>query len=328
MPPAADSSRLLHLSDADVRGSGLAPLEVVDLLTRAFLERAAGRAEVPPKDGVHPVPEAFLHAMPASIPALGAVGLKWIAAYPGNRARDLPAVSGLVVLNAPDTGLPLAVMDAAWITAARTAAASVLSARFLARPEASALGVLGCGVQARSHLTAFAAAFPLSRVWVHDRHPERARALSEELSAVLGLGIEPVGSVREVVEGSDLVVTAGAIQRVPHGAVQAGWLAPGAFASLVDYDSAWSPAGLREIDLLCTDDRAQLERARGEGRFRDLPSVHADLAELVAGRKVGRTSPRQRTAACNLGLALGDVAIAAEVHRRALERGLGTWLPR
>ena len=100
---------------------------------------------------------------------------------------------------------------------------------------------------------------------------------------------EPVDTVREVVEGMDLVVTAGAIHSTPHGAVQAGWLAPGAFASLVDYDSAWSPAALRELDLLCTDDTAQLQRARDGGRFQELPALHADLAELVR-KTEGRTN--------------------------------------
>jgi ornithine cyclodeaminase/alanine dehydrogenase len=325
---ADELPRLLYLSDADVRAAALGPLEVLELLTRAFSERAAGRAEVPPKEGVHPAPDALLHAMPASIPDMGAVGLKWIAAYPGNRARQLPAVNGLVVLNDPDTGLPLAVMDAAWITAVRTAAASVLSARFLARPEASSLGVLGCGVQARSHLAAFAAAFPLRRVRVHDRHPERARALAQEMGPLLGLAIEPVDSVRAVVEGLDLVMTAGAIHRSAQGAVQPGWLQPGAFASLVDFDSAWSAGALQELDLICTDDLAQLQRFRVEGWFRDLPPVEADLAELVGGRKPGRTSDVQRTAACNLGLALGDVAVASRLYRIARERGLGTALRR
>ena len=320
--------RLHYLSDAEVRAAAPGPREVVELLTRAFEERAAGRTEVPPKDGVHPVPGALLHAMPASAPALGAVGVKWIAAYPGNRARELPAVSGLVVLNDPDTGLPVTVMDAAWITAIRTAAASVLSARFLARREAASLGILGCGVQARAHLAAFASAFRLQRVRVHDRHPERARALAEEMEAVVGCHIEPAGQVREVVEGLDLVVTCGAIQRVPSGVVQAAWLAPGAFASLVDFDSAWTAAALRELDLLATDDLPQLERFREAGWFRDLPAVSVDLAALVSGRIPGRTSAAQRTAACNLGLALEDVVVAVEVDRRARQRGLGTPLLR
>ena len=320
--------RLLYLSDAEVRATAPGPRQVVELLTHAFLERAEGRTEVPPKEGVHPSPDALLHAMPASVPALRAVGVKWIASYPANRARRLPAVNGLLVLNDPDTGLPLAVMDAGWITALRTAGASVLAAHFLARPASSSLGILGCGVQARSHLMAFAAAFPLRRVRVHDRHPERARALAEEMEGTVGVPIEPVGSVREVVEGLDLVVTAGSIHRVPQPAVQPGWLAPGAFASLVDFDSAWSRAALGELDLLFTDDVAQLQRFRDGGWFRDLPPVQADLAALVAGTCAGRTAHHQRTATCNLGLALGDVVLAAEVYRVATERGLGALLRR
>ena len=95
----------------------------------------------------------------------------------------------------------------------------------------------------------------------------------------------------------------------------------------MDYASPWSAAALGEMDLVCTDDRAQLEAARRSGPVARLPAVHADLAELVSGRRRGRSTEGQRTLACNLGLALADVVAAVLVFRRAQEAGLGTRLP-
>jgi ornithine cyclodeaminase/alanine dehydrogenase-like protein (mu-crystallin family) len=123
------------------------------------------------------------------------------------------------------------------------------------------------------------------------------------------------------------VVTAGPILRRPHGTIAAGWLAPGAFASLVDFDSYWSREALAEADKFCTDDRAQLAHYQTLGYFQGIPKVHADLGELVTGQRPGRESPEERTITCNLGLAMDDLATAPLVYRRALDRGLGTWLP-
>ena len=90
---------------------------------------------MPPKPGVHSRPDAFIHAMPAYIPALHAIGMKWVSGYPANQARGLPYITGLLILNDDETGLPLAVMDCTWITAMRTGAATALAAKYLARPE-------------------------------------------------------------------------------------------------------------------------------------------------------------------------------------------------
>jgi ornithine cyclodeaminase/alanine dehydrogenase len=136
-----------------------------------------------------------------------------------------------------------------------------------------------------------------------------------------------VSNPREAVTGCDMVVTAGPILRSPHATIQAGWLDEGAFASLVDYDAYWSRAALKEADKFCTDDVPQLEHYRSIGYFQDIPPVHATVGELVTGQKPGRQSAQERTITCNLGLALDDMATAPIIYRRAVERGMGTWLP-
>ena len=98
--------------------------DVIAALEAMFREKGAGRVEMPPKPGIHPRADAFIHAMPAYIPALGAAGIKWVSGYPDNQANGLPYIAGLLILNDPETGVPLAVMDAPWITAQRTGAAT------------------------------------------------------------------------------------------------------------------------------------------------------------------------------------------------------------
>ena len=118
-------NRLLYLSYSDVQGLGVTMAEVIEALESAFREKGKGKVEMPPKPGVHPTnPDNFIHAMPAYIPALGSAGVKWVAGYPENYKRGLPYITGLLILNDVETGLPLAVMDWVWITAMRTGAAT------------------------------------------------------------------------------------------------------------------------------------------------------------------------------------------------------------
>ena len=320
-------SELLYLSRADVERVSLPMSEMIDLLALAFREKGEGRVEMPPKPGIHPRPDAFIHAMPAYIPAMKAAGVKWVSGFPANQARGLPYISGLLVLNDDETGLPIAVMDCTWITAYRTGAATALAARYLARPESATVGILACGVQGRANLLALAAIFRLERVYAYDTSAEVQARFVREMSEALRLEIVGVAGPRAAVEGSDLVVTSGPILRKPTPTIEAGWLRPGSFASLVDFDSYVSGAALAEADRIVTDDLPQFRYYREHGYFQATPEPEASLDELVVGRKPGRTAAAQRTIAINLGIALDDMAVAPEILRRAHARGIGTRLP-
>jgi ornithine cyclodeaminase/alanine dehydrogenase len=318
---------LLYLSQSDVAGVGLTMEEIIAALECAFREKGEGRVEMPPKIGIHTMPDAFLHAMPASIPAQKTAGMKWVGGFPENSRRGLPYITGLLILNDPETGVPIALMDCTWITAKRTGAATAVAAKFLARPESETVGILGCGVQGRSNLEALKAVFPLKRVHAYDPYPELAAGFAREMSAQWEIEVAPVSDPKQAVVNSDIVVTAGPILRKPHATIQRGWLREGAFASLVDFDSYWHPAALHEVDKFCTDDVPQLHHYRDIGYFQDIPPIYADLGDLVTGRKPGRQKKEERTIACNLGLALDDMATAPLIYQRALEKGIGTWLP-
>ena len=319
--------QLLYLSQSDVSATGLTMADTIDLLETAFLEKGQGRVEMPPKPGIHPGGgDNFIHAMPAYIPAMNSAGIKWVGGFPDNAARGLPYITGLLILNVTDTGLPLAVMDCVWITAMRTGAATAVAARRLARPESSVVGILGCGVQGRTNTEALSVLFPLERVMAYDVNVGAASAFAEDISSRLELEVVIVDRPREAVSGCNLVVTAGPILRQPHATIQPGWLDEGAFASLADFDSYWRPEAMKEAAKFCTDDTAQLRHYQEVGYFQDIPPVYADLGELVCGLKPGRETPSERTMTANLGLAMDDMAVAPTIYRRAVELGIGTWL--
>ena len=207
--------RILYLSRADVEATGVTMSEIIAALEVAFHEHGEGHVEMPPKPGVHSMPDAFIHAMPAYIPALHAIGVKWVSGYPENYKRGLPYITGLLILNDEETGMPLAVMDCTWITAMRTGAATAVAAKYLARPESETVGILGAGVQGRSNLEALNTLFPIKRVVAYDILPPAAKTFAREMSDRFGLEIVTTTEPRQAVEGCDMVVTAGPILRVP-----------------------------------------------------------------------------------------------------------------
>lgn len=324
---AMPERQLLYLSKRDVEAVGLKMAEIIESLEITFRAKGEGRTEMPPKPGIHPGnADSFIHAMPAYIPDLKSAGIKWVSAFPDNPAKGLPYITGLLILNDAETGLPLSVMDCVWITAKRTGAATAVAARYLARPDSSVVGILGCGVQGRSNLEALKELFPLKKVMAYDVDANAARTYAEEIGARLDLEVAPVATPQEAVSACDIVVTAGPILKRPHATIQAGWLDKGAFASLVDFDSYWHPAAIAETDKFCTDDTAQLRMYQQMGYFQDIPDIHADLGDLATGQKPGRQTPEERTMTANLGLALDDMAVAPLLYKRALEQGIGTWL--
>lgn len=322
-----DHHQLLYLSRAHVEEIALGLPEMIALLETVFLEKAHGRTEMPPKPGIHTRPDAFLHAMLAHVPALNAAGIKWVGGYPANKEKGLPYISGILILNDDETGFPIAVMDSTWITAYRTAAATALSAKYLARPDSKTAGMIACGVQGRTNLEALNCLFPLERVYAYDVIPEVQAKFVKEMSDKLGLEIVGVFEPKQAVINSDLVVTSSPIYRIPRPIIEKDWLQKGAFASAVDFDTLWTTAALHQFDRISTDDLAQMAYYASIGYFVNLPQPYAELADLVSGKKPGRQNEDERNIAMNLGLALEDMAVARQIYLDALKKEIGIWLP-
>jgi len=320
-------TRLLYLSKEDVIAAGVSMAEIIDLLEIAFKEKGKNQTEMPPKPGIHPGGgDNFIHAMPAYIPAMKAAGIKWVGGFPSNLKLGLPYITGLLILNDAETGLPVAVMDCVWLTGMRTGAATALSARYLARPDSKVVGILGCGVQGRTNLEALKELFPIEQAKVFDVDADAAKQYAEEMRNRIAVDVDVVAEPMAAVSDSDIIVTAGPIMKKPHATIQVGWMAEGAFASLVDFDSYWHPAALHEAAKFCTDDTAQMRHFKTLGYFQDTPAIHADLGELAVGAKPGRETAEERTMTANLGLAIDDMAVAPLIVKKAKEKGIGTWL--
>lgn len=316
-----------YLSRQDVENVNLPMGAIIQALETMFREKGHGQVEMPPKPGIHTRKDAFIHAMPAYIPSMKAAGMKWISGYPENQSMGLPYITGLLILNDPQTGLPLAIMDATWITAQRTGAATAIAAKYLARPESTTAGILACGVQGRSNLEALATVFKLTKVKAFDIYPDVAQRFAREMSQRIQTEIEVVRHPKEAVVGLDLVVTSGPILKQPSPVIEVNWLAEGAFASPVDFDSYWQGDALRQADKLATDDIAQMDYYRQAGYFQDTPQPYADLGAIVAGQQPGRETAHERTISINLGIALEDMATAILIYQKSRELGIGTELP-
>ncbi|NWG11033.1 ornithine cyclodeaminase family protein [Candidatus Bathyarchaeota archaeon] len=319
---------ILYLSKADIERLDISMEEIISVVEQAFREKAKGEVEVPPKPGIHPQKDAFIHAMPAYLPNMKAAGVKWVSGFPKNPERGLPYISGLLVLNDVETGFPLCVMDCTWITAKRTGAATAVAAKYLAKEDSKTFGVLGCGVQGRSNLEALLVVCKeLEEVRAYDVSAENLQKYVEEMTAKHELRIVPVDSPRKAVENCDVVVTAGPILRQLSPVIEAPWFKHGGFACPLDFDSYWKPKAMRSMDKFCTDDREQLKYYRQQGYFQDIPRVYAELSEVVSGEKFGRENPEERIMAMHLGLAIEDMATAVLVYKKAKEKNVGIKLP-
>ena len=217
-----NTDTVLYLSRKDVEAVGVSMPQVIDALEGMFREKGEGRVEMPPKPGIHPRKDAFIHAMPAYIPGLQSAGMKWVSGYPDNQKKKLPYISGLLILNDPDNGIPIAVMDATWITAQRTGAATAVAAKYLARTDSSSVGILACGVQGRSNLEALSCVFEIEKVKAFDMYPEVAEKFAREMTEIVQVEIETVNDPKEAVVGLDLVVTSGPILKNPNPVIEAG----------------------------------------------------------------------------------------------------------
>ena len=270
--------------------------------------------------------------MPAQVDQPDAFGLKVITVFPGNEGTRYDSHQGAVLLFEPEHGTLVAIMDAASVTAIRTAAVSGLATRELAREDASDLAILGSGVQARTHLEAVSLVRRLRRVRVWSRHEANRKSFAEWAGGRFGVDVELCDSARAAVTGSDIICTVSS-SRTP--ILEGAWLKPGAHINAVGS----SMPEARELDSdavrrarLFVDRReSALNEAgdflipRKEGVIDDRHLL-GELGEVLLGRMKGRESPQDITLFKSLGLAVEDVASAHTVWRAAVERHAGASL--
>ncbi|WP_428261533.1 ornithine cyclodeaminase family protein [Haliangium sp.] len=309
----------LILTQRDIR-SLITMDAVVPAVEKAFLAHGRGDVQMPAKVYIDlPQHGGDFRAMPAYM--AGAAGVKWVNSHPGNPTKNaLPSVMGIYILSDPDTALPLAIMDATWLTALRTGAAGAVASKYLAVSQPSSIGFVGCGVQARVLLAAHRVLYPGDMaLFMADADRDVAEAFADEVG----------GQVADVerAAGCDIVCTS-TPSRTP--IIQRAWLSEGTHVNAMGADGPGKqeldPAILKAAKVVI-DDHGQAHHsgeinvplatgALSEG------DIHATLGEIVAGAKPGRQGS-EITVFDSTGLAIQDVAVARAIYDTAVERELG-----
>jgi len=331
------SPRVLYLSRRDVEAVGGAQSDLyMQALRRALTAHAEGDTVQPLKpylraSGTNGHIADRIIAMPAHIGDPGVSGLKWIGSKHDNpQVAGLERASAVIVLNDPRTNYPIGILEGSLISAWRTAGVTCLAAQHLARRRFTEVALVGCGVIGRTHVTGLLEQFEwIEAIHLYDARPDAASALAERLREQhTDVVVRIAASAEETVRAGEVVITCTVTDR-PY--LPFSWLRPGAFVSNVSIMDVHKDVFLG-ADKVVVDDWDQSNREKKllnqlvlEGLF-SRERLHAELGEVVSGRRPGRERDDEIILLNPMGIAIEDIACAAEVYLRAKRQGVGTWL--
>lgn len=320
---------MLVLSEREV-ATLLDVKELIQALQRAHIQFSTGKAVMPVRQVV-PLPQikGRITCMPGYLGESNVLGMKVVTFFQENPKRGLPTILGTIHLYDTDTGTLIAVMDGTYITAIRTASVSAMATKVLANPETPVMGILGAGVQARAHIRALCKVRRISKIKIYSPSEKGAQKVKEELESEVGVNIEPVASPQAAVQEANLLVT---VTTAKEPLLKAEWLKPGTHINAV---GSHRP-DLREIDgatmkraRVFVDSREAIMAECGdvllaikEGAISE-DHINAEIGEVLAGKKPGRTGAEEITLYKSVGIAIQDVATAQLVYRKAIEKRVG-----
>jgi alanine dehydrogenase len=322
------------LSGSDVQELSLSPADVLASVETALRAQGEGEVVLEPREHLVPDPEFHGHfnLLRSYVRPLGVAGVKVVGDYADNYRLGLPSELALLTLYDPRTGVPLAIVDATEITERRTGAVTAIGARHLARRNAKVLGHIGARGTAFSNVTMLDAEFSFDEIRVTSRRPESREAFGAALEQTLGKPVRVVESIEEAVRGADIVVEATRLIE-PAPILRTEWIERGALVVPYGTMSAVELSLTATMDKIVVDDWQQCR----QGRFGSLrphveqgllseANLHGELGQIVAGKLSGREHDDERILFWHRGLATTDLAVGELLHRRAVERGVGTVL--
>ena len=312
---------LRYLSQSTLENLQLTTEAVVEGIETLIRGRSHSQVWNAPKAVVTPADGRYMMATLSAADNPPFLAVKSLLLNPLNPQRGFKSINALVVLHDSDNGLPLAIIDGNWITAVRTAGLSTVAAKRLARPDASIAAFIGCGVQAHSHLRAFAELFPLKEIRAFGRGTANRDTFCHAAKK-MGYATFASSTAQEAVSGADLVISSVTISPQLTPFINARWLKPGAFATQTDLAASWHADSMPAFDRIVIDDLEQ--ESKMQQPLVDPSIVSGDLTNLVNGDILARCSKDERTAFVFRGLALGDLAVAALAYQRACELSKGT----
>lgn len=303
-----------YLSGEALAELGITTSEIIESVEELISGSANSSVWSAPKAVILPEDGRYMMAALAAADAPALLAVKTVVLNPRNPSRGLPAINGLVTMLDSETGLPAAILDGNWITAVRTAGLSAVAAKYMARPDSSVLAFIGTGVQARSHLSAYADMYPLEEVRIYGRGQANIDRLSQRANE-LGKSAVVCGSGKEAVTNADLIVSSVTYSATLEPFLDANWLKPGAFAAITDLGLPWITASLSAFERIVIDDLQQ--EAALPNKLAPPELVTGDLAGLVLGKFEGRGQDDERSSFIFRGHALGDLALSAVAFRKA-----------
>ena len=305
---------------------------VLEAVEGSFKAYAEGKVLLPPKI-VLDLDErrvGRINAMPAYLGGTFDIcGIKWIAGFPGNPVKyGIPRATGLIIINDSKKGTPLAIMDGTLISAMRTGAVTGVGAKYLAKRDSETVGIIGCGVQAKTQLMALRVVLgELKQVRAFDTRRETAERYAKEMNAKLGLTVTAVDTPREAVEKADVIVT---VTVADEPIVKKSWVGPGTlFSHIGSYQEEEYDVVLNS-DKIVVDDWEQVKhrgtpvlvKMYNEGLIRE-DDIYATLGEIAVGKKLGRENDDERIFLLPIGMGSEDIAVASRVYEKALQKGIG-----
>lgn len=329
---------MAYLSLEDVSKSAPTKIETINLMEETLQSHGKNDYVMPPKVSIRvsgTLEEANsepydIHggfaAKPAFIKKGSVSGVKWISGFPDSRDKfGLPQTSGLTILSDTLSGIPLAVMDATWLTAERTAAVTMVGIKHLAKESDETFGMIGCGAVGTKHVEYAPYAMPnLKKIYIYDIYESAMDHLIKEVQPKTDIEIIKATSYEELVKSSDVFTSA--VSKAPdqQPEIKDQWITPGQTLFLCSLIDLYEDVTLKRADKYIVDSIEDHEEYEKRGSYpKGIPSIHSELGEVVAGMKPGRETEEEIIISCNVGMAIEDMALSAAISKKALINGLG-----
>ena len=325
------SHQLLFLSQEDILSLKIPYEDIIDATEKVMSAHAKGLCQLPSKIHVNPIPGTYMNAMPAYIGDQNIAGLKWVTGFPENRKLGYPVTWGLMVMNDCTTGAPLAVMDARWITAVRTAAVAALTAKYCAVKDTKAMTIVGAGEQGRWNARLMKIVLPqLERIYVTDLYETATKNYMEKMAPLMP-DVEFVPIYEEekrqnAIDNSQILLTA--TQRGDKPLIYCEMLHKGMLGIPLE-STAWEgKTYTRFADRFVCDDRGLVDTYLKDGKYTDgLPETMYTIGEIINGDVPGRANEEEFVITSCHGIALSDVAVGDLILQKAKESNAGITLP-
>lgn len=325
------SHSLLFLSQEDILSLKIPYEKVIDVVEEVMSLLDKGETQLPAKIHVNPRPGTYLNAMPAYINGnYDATGMKWVAGFPENRQKGLPVTWGLMIMNDSETGAPLAVMDARWVTAVRTAAVAAITAKYCAVKGTEEITIIGAGEQGRWNSRLLKMVLPtIKKIHIGDLYPQAIDSYLKKVQPLIpDVELCPITSDAErqkAIDNSQILLSA--TQRSAKPIIFMENLHKGLLGLPLE-STAWDGKCYTHSDRLVCDDYGLVKAYYDEGKYTDgLPQEYYTLGQIINGKIQGRKNDDEFIISSCHGIALSDVAVGKIILDQAFEDGAGVKLP-